>query len=338
MSTVGPDPPTPARRPPSPAGVAVPLGGAARAWAARPGSLLPRLHRAAPGSAPSTCTSVDRSRPDPVAGPGHHRELMASVWYPAIARGRRRWRRGCPRGALSRAARVGRVRPRCRGRTRYGGPRRERRRWPGRRPVILFSHGAGGHRFRGHHRGPGTRQPGLRRGRRWTTHVRRVHGSSPTAGSSVAREDVPFTPWDSRRPTSGSSSTASRTSPPAATLDAARRLPAGLGTALDLQRIGMFGWSKGATATALVMNVDRRVRAGPQPRRPDGVAAPAHRDRPAVHADDRGVQPGGRGGRRGVLGPAAAAGGSTRAGRRRSPLLVGVDHQWLIPQPPRPDR
>ena len=28
------------------------------------------------------------------------------------------------------------------------------------------------------------------------------------------------------------------------------------------RRIGMYGWSKGATATALVMNTDRRVRAG----------------------------------------------------------------------------
>lgn len=26
---------------------------------------------------------VDRSRPDPVAGPGHYRELVVSVWYPA---------------------------------------------------------------------------------------------------------------------------------------------------------------------------------------------------------------------------------------------------------------
>ncbi|OLE27747.1 MAG: hypothetical protein AUG49_04365 [Catenulispora sp. 13_1_20CM_3_70_7] len=41
-----------------------------------------------------------------------------------------------------------------------------------------------------------------------------------------------------------------------------RPLPAGLGAALDPHRIGMFGWSKGATATALVMGEDRRVRAG----------------------------------------------------------------------------
>ncbi|WP_371476908.1 hypothetical protein [Kitasatospora sp. NBC_00315] len=35
-----------------------------------------------------------------------------------------------------------------------------------------------------------------------------------------------------------------------------------LGGALDVHRIGMFGCSKGGTATALVMSEDRRVRAG----------------------------------------------------------------------------
>lgn len=41
-----------------------------------------------------------------------------------------------------------------------------------------------------------------------------------------------------------------------------RPLPDGLGAALDTARIGMFGWSKGATATACTMPADRRVRAG----------------------------------------------------------------------------
>ncbi|MFD8394922.1 hypothetical protein ACFV2N_38480 [Streptomyces sp. NPDC059680] len=41
-----------------------------------------------------------------------------------------------------------------------------------------------------------------------------------------------------------------------------RPLPAGLCGALDLDRVGMFGWSKVGTATALVMLEDRRVRAG----------------------------------------------------------------------------
>ncbi|GAA1943123.1 alpha/beta hydrolase family protein [Kitasatospora viridis] len=41
-----------------------------------------------------------------------------------------------------------------------------------------------------------------------------------------------------------------------------RQLPEGLGAALDLDRIGMFGWSKGGAATALTMAADRRVKAG----------------------------------------------------------------------------
>jgi predicted dienelactone hydrolase len=38
-------------------------------------------------------------------------------------------------------------------------------------------------------------------------------------------------------------------------------LPAGLGTALDLRHIGMYGHSKGGTATALLMAEDPRIRA-----------------------------------------------------------------------------
>ncbi|MFJ9613445.1 alpha/beta hydrolase family protein [Streptomyces noursei] len=41
-----------------------------------------------------------------------------------------------------------------------------------------------------------------------------------------------------------------------------RSLPTGLLHALDLHRIGMFGWSKGATATSFVMSEDQRVKAG----------------------------------------------------------------------------
>jgi predicted dienelactone hydrolase len=45
-------------------------------------------------------------------------------------------------------------------------------------------------------------------------------------------------------------------------LCAARALPAGLAGALDLRRVGMFGWSKGGSATARVLFADRRFRAG----------------------------------------------------------------------------
>ena len=41
-----------------------------------------------------------------------------------------------------------------------------------------------------------------------------------------------------------------------------RTLPDGLLRSLDVQRIGMFGWSKGGTATALATLADDRIRAG----------------------------------------------------------------------------
>ena len=42
----------------------------------------------------------------------------------------------------------------------------------------------------------------------------------------------------------------------------ARPLPDGLRRRLDLDRVGMFGWSKGGTATALAALADDRIRAG----------------------------------------------------------------------------
>src|SRR5690349_20327267 len=68
------------------AGLAGAPGLAGRA-SARPATGAPRMVLPAPtgphrvGTVPLRL--VDRSRPDPVAGPGHYRELMVSVWYPA---------------------------------------------------------------------------------------------------------------------------------------------------------------------------------------------------------------------------------------------------------------
>lgn len=76
------------------AGAAVPLAAiAGPAWAA------PGAPAAPPAPGPTRLTLpvptgphpvgtvqlhlVDRSRPDDIAGPGHFRELMATVWYPA---------------------------------------------------------------------------------------------------------------------------------------------------------------------------------------------------------------------------------------------------------------
>lgn len=70
------------------AGTALPLAAiASPAWA-DPGTPAPtRLTLPVPtGPHPVGTVQlrlVDRSRPDDIAGPGHFRELMATVWYPA---------------------------------------------------------------------------------------------------------------------------------------------------------------------------------------------------------------------------------------------------------------
>ncbi|MEY2233853.1 acetylhydrolase, partial [Streptomyces sp. BF23-30] len=89
---------------------------------------------------------VDRSRPDDIAGPGHFRELMATVWYPARDVERYPVAPWMPAGALqafladtglSALASLG---PLTAGHV--GAPVRR----SGRRlPVVVFSHGAHSH-------------------------------------------------------------------------------------------------------------------------------------------------------------------------------------------------
>jgi len=67
-----------------------------------------------------------------------------------------------------------------------------------------------------------------------------------------------------------------------------RRLPAGLGQILDLSRIGSFGHSAGGISSADVMDVDRRVKAGINMDGTLGVGYPAGTNAPVVeHGLDR---------------------------------------------------
>jgi dienelactone hydrolase len=128
---------------------------------------------------------------------------------------------------------------------------------PGRYPVILFSHGANGHRSE-------------------TTVVVQELVSH---GYVVATVDHPHDAYvefpDGRLAVPDDVSTTPRThaSDVLFVLDRLQRiaagrnpghlpLPAGLAAAIDLRHVGVYGFSKGATAAALVMNVDSRVRAG----------------------------------------------------------------------------
>ena len=250
------------------AGLAVPLG--VRRPARRRGAAGPARLTLPPPTGPYRVGTValhlvDRSRPDPVAGPGHYRELMASVWYPAArdAAPSSAWRRGCPPRRCARCSTSAGFDARRRGGAAHRRPR-------GRAGAAGRRAAAGGRVLarrarppcRDHHRGAGTRQPRLRGGH-GGPHVRRVQRVPRRPAHRPAATTIVHGAVGLRRTTSGSSSTASRTSPPAATpTPSAGRCRPAWARALDLRRIGMFGWSKGATATALVMNEDRRVRAG----------------------------------------------------------------------------
>jgi predicted dienelactone hydrolase len=311
-------------------GAAVPLGSG---WAAAaPGR--PRLTLPAPTGPHLVGTVslhlIDRSRPDPVAGPRHHRELMASVWYPAARVARRQpvapWMPAASLRELLRSAGLdadAAAGPRTAGHE--GAPVL---RAPGRRPVILFSHGSGGHRSET----TIVVQELASHGYMVVTvdHTYGGYAEFPDGRLTVPSDEVSLTPWDHahdvRFVLDRIEDLAAGRSP-----DAGRRpLPAGLGAALDLRRIGMFGWSKGATATALVMNEDRRVRAGlsfdgPMESQPRVTAI----DRPfmLMTADfTRAAE------------PAVGEFWSLLRGWRLNVQAAGglhgsyCDHQWLIPQ------
>jgi dienelactone hydrolase len=235
------------------AGVTVPLAAAKPGWAAPA-----RLNLPAPtGPYPVGTVAlhlVDRARSG--------RELMISVWYPAAHDARRRpsaaWLADAPLRALLTAngfpadAAASPLTA-----AREGAPVMRKL---GRQPVILYSHGAGGHRSET----TIVVQELVSHGNVVVTvdHTLDAFTEFPGGRLSVPDEDLPTTPWDHvadlRFVLDRVEDLAAGRNPDAE----GRPLPAGLGAGLDLHRIGMLGWSKGATAAALMMNVDRRVRAG----------------------------------------------------------------------------
>ncbi|UQU62381.1 acetylhydrolase [Couchioplanes caeruleus] len=228
------------------AGVAVPLGSPAR-----PASARVRLTLPAP-TGPHRIGTVPLHLVD---GP-RRRELMAGVWYPAAGRPLRHpvvpWMTPASLRALlgdngfDPDAAAG---PRTAGHEGAAVLRGH-----GRLPVILFSHGAGGHRSET----TIVVQELASHGYVVVTvdHTGDAYTEFPGGRLSVPDDDASFTPWDSAADMVFALDRLED-------LAAGRRpLPSGLAAALDLDRVGMFGWSKGATSTALVMNEDRRVRAG----------------------------------------------------------------------------
>jgi predicted dienelactone hydrolase len=246
-------------------GVAVPLG-AGGGWAA-PAAPGPARLTLPPPTGPHRVGTVslhlvDGSRPDPVAGPGHHRELMASVWYPVTRDAPRHpvapWMTAAPMRAL--LAANGFDADAAAAPLTAGHESAAALRTPDRLPVILFSHGARGHRSET----TIVVQELASHGYVVVTvdHTYDAFSEFPDGRLTVPVDDVFDTPWDHARDIQfvldRIEDLAAGRNPDAEN----RPLPAGLTAALDLRRVTMFGWSKGATATALVMNVDRRVRAG----------------------------------------------------------------------------
>lgn len=255
------------------AGAAVPLAAAAGpAWAApgAPAGAVPaaaRLTLPVPtGPHPVGTVQlhlVDRSRPDALAGPGHFRELMTTVWYPARDVQRYPVAPWMSAGVfqafladvgLSELAPLGPLTA-----AHVGAPVLR----TGRRlPVIVFSHGA--HSHQGDH-----------------TVVVQELASHGYAVVTVAHQYDTYTEYPDGR------IAVPRRDPQAPTLpgDFAadlrfvldcveqlaagcnpdvdhKELPAGLLGSLDPRCMGAFGWSKGGTATACATLADERIRAG----------------------------------------------------------------------------
>ncbi|MFI9723109.1 alpha/beta hydrolase family protein [Streptomyces sp. NPDC052396] len=266
-------------------GAAVPAGVAGPAWAspAAPGPLRPTLPMPT-GPYPVGMVAlhlIDASRPDPVAGPGHHRELMAGVWYPARNVGRyprAPWMTAGPLRALLTSAgfQAGAIAaPLTAGHE--GAPVR---RTGHRLPVLVYSHGARSHRadhtimvqelashgyvvvtvdhtYDGFSEFPDGRVVVPLRDRKYAL------------GPADFAADIRFVLDCVERLGAGHNPDAGH-----------RPLPAGLPGGLDPHRIGVFGWSKGGTATARVMLEDRRVRAGLSLDGPMLPAITADLDRP----------------------------------------------------------
>ena len=316
------------------AGVALPIGVADRAWAAPRSAGPAQVTLPVPtGPYPLGTVSlhlVDKSKPDPVAGPGHHRELMASVWYPARDVSRyplARWMPAAPlRGLLAAAGFDPDVVASPLTAGHEGAPvRRTGERWP----VILFSHGAHDHRSDA----TIVVQELASHGYVVVTvdHTYDAFSEFPDGRLTVPLDDLPLYPGDFARDIrfvlDRIEDLAAGCNP-----DAEHRpLPAGLGAALDPRRVGMFGWSKGATATALVMSVDRRVQAGLSFDGPMQSQPPitGDLDRPFMLMTAEFTR---------AAEPSVAEFWSHLSGWRLNAQADGAihssycDHQWLIPQ------
>ncbi|MFJ9520973.1 alpha/beta hydrolase family protein [Kitasatospora sp. NPDC101801] len=206
---------------------------------------------------------VDRSRPDAIAGTGHFRELMATVWYPAQDVRRHPVAPWMPAGALQAfLTDVGfgalvPLAPLTAGHV--GAPvLRSGRRLPG----VVFSHGA--HSHQGDHTVMVQELASHGYAVVTVAHQYDTYTEFPDGRVAVPLRDrdAPTLPGDFaadlrfvlgcvEQLAAGCNPDVDR-----------RKLPTGLLGSLDPRRMGAFGWSKGGTATACAALADERILAG----------------------------------------------------------------------------
>ncbi|MFF3518556.1 alpha/beta hydrolase family protein [Streptomyces sp. NPDC002573] len=203
---------------------------------------------------------VDTSRPDPVAGPGRHRALMASVWYPA------RKAEDLPRapwmaeGALRAfLADAGFPLDPALGPLTAGHLGAPVHHTGHRLPVIVYSHGSGSHR--GDHTIMAQELASHGYAVVTVDHTYNTFTEFPD-GRVVTPGEVPMFPKDFAADLGFLLDCVEALAAGRNPDVDGKQLPQGLLGALDPQCIGAFGWSKGGTATALTMLADQRVRAG----------------------------------------------------------------------------
>lgn len=191
---------------------------------------------------------VDRGRPDPW-GLGDVRELMVNIWYPASPVGPRA-RYAPPRAGALLADELATALGLPAGSIDYAGTVTHARAGAptvGRHPVILYSPGGGTSRVLGTHHVEDLASRGYV-----------VVTIDHTGEAPVEFPGGRVTPV--QRPTDFRELIGVRVDDTRFVLDSLSRLPQA--RAMDLRRIGMFGFSAGGFTSAETMLVDRRIDAG----------------------------------------------------------------------------
>ncbi|MFE0459677.1 alpha/beta hydrolase family protein [Kitasatospora sp. NPDC058965] len=249
-------------------GIAAPLVSARPGWAATGGAVPGPARLVLPtptGPHPVGVVDLvltDTAHLDPAAGPGRYRELVTSIWYPAREARHRAQAPWMAEGALRAfLADGGYPLDASLGPLTAGHPGAPAHRGERRSPVLLYSHGAHSHRSDATITVQELASHGyvvVTMDHTWDAFSQFPDGRVVNPWDNTYNTGSQFFADDLRLVLDRIEELAAGRNPDAGL----RPLPEGLAEALDLDRVGMFGWSKGGAATALAMAADPRVKAG----------------------------------------------------------------------------